>query len=150
MPESTKPPAVEADDRFPSGPWEGYFLDRRVTSAKGRMELDLTFRDGRIAGSGRDGIGPFTIAGRYDVSDGVCTWTKWYRSHPVRYRGFAEGKGIWGTWEIPPIQRDGFHIWPKGRGAEGEARRREEPRPITFEDDALEREPLVTVGTTEE
>jgi hypothetical protein len=140
MPEPNSPTS-EPDDRLPSGPWEGYFLDRRVSATKGQMELDLTFRDGRIAGAGRDGIGPFTIAGRYDTADGVCHWTKNYRTHSVRYRGFAEAKGIWGTWEIPPLYRDGFHIWPKGRGGDQQAQRREETPPLTFEDEALNLEP---------
>jgi len=32
----------------------------------------------------------------------------------VYYRGFREGKGIWGTWEIGIFAHGGFHIWPKG------------------------------------
>jgi hypothetical protein len=37
----------------------------------------------------------------------------------VFYRGFREGKGIWGTWEISVIGHGGFHIWPLAAG-EGE------------------------------
>jgi hypothetical protein len=37
----------------------------------------------------------------------------------VFYRGFREGKGIWGTWEIKLRNHGGFHIWPK-RVGEGE------------------------------
>ena len=37
------------------------------------------------------------------------------------YRGFREGKGIWGTWEITIRDHGGFHIWPRQAG-EGEAR----------------------------
>lgn len=142
MPEPNAP-TPETDSRFPSGPWEGYFLQRRLRATKGRMELDLTFRDGRITGAGRDGVGAFTIAGRYDTADGVCHWTKSYPFHDVRYRGFAEGKGIWGTWEIPPLDRDGFHIWPKGRGGEQESQRREETPPIAFDGEALDLEPTI-------
>jgi hypothetical protein len=39
----------------------------------------------------------------------------------VFYRGFREGKGIWGTWEITIQYHGGFHIWPRQAG-EGEAR----------------------------
>jgi hypothetical protein len=39
----------------------------------------------------------------------------------VFYRGFREGKGIWGTWEIKIWLHGGFHIWPRQAG-EGEAR----------------------------
>ena len=43
--------------------------------------------------------------------------------HSVSYRGFREGKGIWGTWELGAY-RGGFHIWPLSFG--GLAQRREE------------------------
>ena len=50
---------------------------------------------------GRDLIGPFLIRGRYQVDDGQCWWTKRYiGKHDVSYRGYNEGKGIWGLWEI--------------------------------------------------
>lgn len=142
---ASNPPAAESDDRFPSGRWQGYFLQRSLGETKRRMELDLTFREGRITGDGRDGVGPFTIKGRYDVADGTCFWTKRYPAHDVFYKGYAEGKGIWGTWEIELNDRDGFRIWPKGSGeGEEQSDRREETPPVTFEEDVLEREPLVT------
>lgn len=146
MPAPNPPPPNEADHRFPSGPWEGYFQQRSVSVAKGTMELDLTFRAGRVTGGGRDGVGPFRIAGGYDTAEGKVWWTKSYPFHTVFYRGFAESKGIWGTWEIARNDRDGFHIWPKGSGeGESERKRREESPPVTFEEDAFESEPLVSV-----
>ena len=39
--------------------------------------------------------------------------------HDIYYRGFREGKGIWGLRELPN-ESGGFHIWPLG---EGEANR---------------------------
>ncbi len=84
------------------------------------MELQLTFSKGVLTGSGRDWVGGFVLRGRYELLDGKCHWTKRYLDkHDVYYQGFNEGKGIWGTWEIPPIgdlayQRGGFHIWPEG------------------------------------
>ena len=42
-------------------------------------------------------------------------------AHTVFYRGFREGKGIWGTWEIEILSHGGFHIWPRAAG-EGDAR----------------------------
>jgi hypothetical protein len=87
------------------------------------MELRLTFRQGQINGEGRDWVGLFTIRGGYDVTDGKCHWTKRYLGrHDVFYKGFNEGKGIWGTWDIPAHQNagmhwhGGFHIWPEGMG----------------------------------
>jgi len=79
------------------------------------MELDLTFADGRMTGRGRDDVGEFTIRGHYDVTNRECHWTKSYvGAHEVYYRGFREGKGIWGTWEITVFDHGGFHIWPRG------------------------------------
>jgi hypothetical protein len=41
-------------------------------------------------------------------------------AHDVFYRGFREGKGIWGTWEILWDARGGFHIWPRSFAAANE------------------------------
>ena len=66
---------------------------------------------------GSDDVGNFRIRGRYDPSAGECYWTKSYiRAHEVFYRGFREGKGIWGTWEITVRDHGGFHIWPRRTG----------------------------------
>ena len=110
---------LESDPRFPSGPWTGFFLQKLIP-CRHLMELHLTFRQGTVTGEGRDWVGEFLVRGRYDVSDGRCHWTKRYvGKHDVFYRGFNEGKGIWGVWEIPTsaelgYQRGGFHIWPEG------------------------------------
>jgi hypothetical protein len=78
------------------------------------MQLHLTFANGVISGDGNDDIGRFLIKGRYDCQVSECYWTKTYvGSHDVFYRGFREGKGIWGTWEIGILNHGGFHIWPK-------------------------------------
>ena len=48
------------------------------------------------------GVHRSTLYRRYDVADGRCHWTKRYLGkHDVFYKGFNEGKGIWGVWEIP-------------------------------------------------
>src|SRR2546423_682668 len=84
------------------------------------MELNLTFSQGAMSGDGRDDVGLFLINGKYDVQSRECYWTKTYMgAHDVYYRGFREGKGIWGTWEIGIFARGGFHIWPVG-ASEGE------------------------------
>ena len=81
------------------------------------MDLNLTFSQGAINGDGNDDIGPFLIKGRYDPARLECHWTKTYvGSHDVFYRGFREGKGIWGTWEITIREHGGFHIWPRSAG----------------------------------
>ncbi|MEZ5963254.1 MAG: hypothetical protein R3F56_05335 [Planctomycetota bacterium] len=128
------PDAPSDDDRFPSGPWTGFFLDPRHPG-RHRMDLDLTFTRGKIGGGGADSVGAFTVFGRYS-DDGECRWTKEYPAHDVVYRGFREGKGIWGTWELQEhgrAVRGGFQIWPKGHG-EGiaESVEAEAPAPLAL------------------
>jgi hypothetical protein len=73
-----------------------------------------------MTGAGNDEVGRFVVKGQYDTQSLECWWTKTYvGAHEVFYRGFREGKGIWGTWEITVHDRGGFHIWPK-RDGEGE------------------------------
>ena len=58
------------------------------------------------------------VSGRYSVEDGQCHWVKQYiDQHNLFYKGYNEGKGIWGTWElvVPGASATGgFHIWPEG------------------------------------
>ena len=105
---------------FPSGPWTGFYNYR--PGDRHRMDLQLTFANGNMSGDGVDDIGRFLIKGRYDAASRECYWTKTYvGAHDVFYRGFREGKGIWGTWEITIQYHGGFHIWPRQAG-EGEER----------------------------
>jgi hypothetical protein len=110
---------METDPRFPSGPWTGFFLQRAIPG-RHLMEIRLTFRAGTLVGQGRDWVGSFVLQGHYNLADGRCEWTKQYLGkHDVNYRGFNEGKGIWGVWEIdwikdPALRSGGFHIWPEG------------------------------------
>ena len=86
------------------------------------MDLVLTFANHTLSGDGRDDIGLFFVAGRFDQTRGECYWTKTYiGAHHVFYRGFREGKGIWGTWEIGADGRGGFHIWPLKLGQNEQA-----------------------------
>jgi hypothetical protein len=61
-----------------------------------------------------------------------CYWTKSYAgAHDVFYRGFREGKGIWGTWEISLFGHGGFYIWPVASGeAESEKEKKEDTAPV--------------------
>lgn len=106
---------LETDPRFPSGRWTGFFLQKAIPG-RHQMELRLTFRGGQMTGEGRDFVGEFRILGRYALPEGTCYWTKEYLGkHDVFYRGYNEGKGIWGIWEITKDRlRGGFHIWPEG------------------------------------
>lgn len=117
-----------SDERFPSGPWTGYY--NYAPGDKHRMDLALQFSGGRVTGSGNDDVGRFWVQGCYDSAAGECWWTKTYPgSHDVFYRGFREGKGIWGTWEIGVVARGGFHIWPEGE-SEGESLALEANEPV--------------------
>lgn len=99
-----------------SGRWRGFYV-YASHAVRHRMELDLTFAHGAVRGDGSDGIGAFTIAGSYDDDSREVHWRKRYVGrHTVLYRGFHEGKGIWGTWEIPANWTGGFKIWPAGSG----------------------------------
>ena len=143
---SDQPTTHETDDRFPSGPWKGFFKQQMLADAKRQMELHLSFINGRVTGTGRDGIGAFSIVGHYEVESGKVWWTKKYSTHDVFYQGFAEENSIWGTWDIPPFHRDGFRIWPKGIADAMEHIEREEQQdtPVSFEaDDLIESETQV-------
>lgn len=117
-PDSDSQSSNETDDRFPSGPWEGFFLQPMLRKGRSWMELSLTFRAGVMTGEGRDQVGEFVVRGRYNLDDGKCWWAKRYLGkHDVHYNGYNEGKGIWGLWELTaPPWRGGFHIWPVGMG----------------------------------
>lgn len=111
------PVAPETDSRFPSGRWIGFFLDKRMPG-KHQMELTLDFAAGRMNGAGRDRVGQFVVTGSYDLADGKCEFVKQYlKAHAIVYKGYNEGKGIWGGWELVwhgSTMTGGFHIWPEG------------------------------------
>jgi hypothetical protein len=106
-----------SDELFPSGPWRGFY--NYAPGDRHRMDLQLTFAHGKLSGDGNDDVGVFTVKGQYNSAERECWWTKTYPgSHDVYYRGFREGKGIWGTWEISVFAQGGFHIWPRQAGEE--------------------------------
>jgi hypothetical protein len=79
------------------------------------MDLVLTFANNAVSGDGSDDISQFVVTGRFNETNGECYWTKTYLGgHDVYYRGFREGKGIWGLWDLPN-ESGGFHIWPLGQ-----------------------------------
>jgi hypothetical protein len=110
---------LEHDPRFPSGPWAGFFLQYWLPG-RHPTALHLSCRDGKLAGTGQDWVGEYTIDGHYELGTGRCEWTKQYLGkHAVAYRGVNNGRGIWGVWEIRQlgglyVDRGGFHIWPEG------------------------------------
>ncbi|MDR3639404.1 MAG: hypothetical protein P4L84_36725 [Isosphaeraceae bacterium] len=132
---------VEQDHRFPSGAWKGFFL-QPVLPGKNWMELNLTFRDGKLTGDGRDRVGEFLFRGRYELESGKCWWTKQYVGrHSIAYEGYNEGKGIWGVWTMPEVRtwRGGFRIWPVAMGdPTGETLKEQVEVPISVDVDTIE------------
>lgn len=124
---------TEADPRFPSGPWFGFYRQRGVQS---RQRFTLTFRAGRVDGEGKDPVAPFTVRGTYDVDSGRVSLTKSYGQYRVHYTGSATADGIPGTWEIRYAEfglafteQGEFHIWPDELAME-EARKLHAAEPV--------------------
>jgi hypothetical protein len=121
----------EQDPRFPGGPWTGFFLQYWLPG-RHTTNLRLSWHDGDMEGTGADIIGPYSITGRYDVTNGRCEWTKKYVGrHSVEYRGVNDGHGIWGVWELRQLgglftDRGGFHLWPMGTDVSEESKRTEQ------------------------
>lgn len=117
--------------RFPSGPWTGFY-NYKAGGNTHPMDLHLRFHGGVMEGDGVDDVGPFLIRGHYDEATLEASWVKSYVNlHDVLYHGFREGKGIWGTWNIPPWAHGGFHIWPVVEG--GIERQKEAEREVPVE-----------------
>jgi len=113
---------------FPTGPWRGFY-NYQAGGNKHRMDLILTFSKSSISGSGSDDVGKFEINGTFDAASGECFWKKTYlRAHTVHYRGFREGKGIWGVWKLS-FYSGGFHIWPVGNEDERKSLKEKERPP---------------------
>ena len=113
---------------FPSGPWKGFY-NYRAGGFRHRIDFNLTFSKGAISGSGVDKPGKFTLLGTYDEMTGECRWeAKYIGAHTVDYRGFREGKGIWGVWNL--LERSGgFRIWPIPQ-KRGQFEKMKEAKPI--------------------
>ena len=155
LPPATPPTALpqnETDERFPSGPWTGFFLQPALPG-RHWMELHLSFLEGKIRGEGRDWVGSFVVTGRYETETGKCWLSKKYLGkHDVAYMGYNEGRGIWGTWEmIDPPWKGGFHIWPEGMRMGDSVKAAEESEPVSgvivssWTEESLS-EDLVSVG----
>jgi len=112
---------------FPSGPWVGFYTYAGHPK-KFMMDLVLEFKNGRMTGDGADGIGMFVISGNYSEENGECAWVKQYVGrHAVDYKGYREGKGIWGNWTLTTA-KGGFHIWPLSEGGPVEVEKESEPK----------------------
>lgn len=112
MPEVADLSELEFDERFPSGNWIGWFVQRGNRSL---MRIHIAFHKGKIQAHGSDYLGRFTLTGTYDSDSGAVNFSKVYESSLslVLYHGYNEGKGIWGGWRFPDISdRGDFYIWP--------------------------------------
>ena len=114
---NAEPEQKEVDPRFPSGPWKGFWLQHGMSGRQWMRDVALAFADGRITGQGTDFVGEFVFRGRYSLDDGKVTLFKRYLgAHEVIYHGCNDGDGLWlwGTWQILPGDKGGFHLWPQG------------------------------------
>jgi len=123
---------VEMDERFPSGPWRGFYRQAGIQS---QQRMTLEFADGRISGRGSDPAAPFfTVSGTYDTATGIVRLIKRYATYQVYYDGTASSDGIPGTWSIQfagaTADTGAFHIWPDIVAME-ESRSLREQRPVT-------------------
>ena len=108
---------LETHSLFLSGEWEGFYTHEFGPNAhRHMMSFTLTFKNGTVIGSGIDDVNRFSWRGNYDKENLRCWMQKLYSSHTVFYNGHVDENGIWGSWEIPPYYRGGFHLWPKGMG----------------------------------
>lgn len=106
---------MEQDARFPSGEWNGFYLESHQPK-RGWMHLYLNFENGQITGEGTDYVGPWNAKGIYNLESGRCQWTKQYLGkHQVDYRGVVGDNGIQGEWTISYLT-GAFHIWPRSMG----------------------------------
>jgi hypothetical protein len=98
---------------YPSGRWEGFWVQERL----GRQPMTpflLHFAEGRITGEGRDVVGRFAVRGEYDEATGAVRLVKQYLGkHRVLYVGHPDGEGsIQGTWSIGDFQSGPFLLRP--------------------------------------
>jgi hypothetical protein len=108
--------AAETDERFPSGPWTGFWLQRSINGRQWMTGLWLKFANGKVEGGGSDWVGDFTFSGAYELEGGTCRLVKQYvGEHVVNYEGHNDGDGqwLWGVWTMT-FDRGGFHMWPAG------------------------------------
>lgn len=77
------------------GWWEQQGLGRQPME-----DLELTFRDGDVSGSGRDIVGDFILSGQLQ-SDRALLVKQYVGSHRVDYPGSFDGEGtLQGLWSI--------------------------------------------------
>lgn len=107
------------NERFPSGEWTGFFTFSGIEGIN-VMNLQLGFRERRVAGTGWNEDGRLVIVGSYSQpSREIIGTLRYRRSNKVSFRGFGDGArlgGCWGVWENenPSTVGGGFHIWPVG------------------------------------
>jgi hypothetical protein len=113
-PERNSTPTLSAEPTFPSGAWRGYYL-HRTSHDRHAMFLTLSFANGVVDGAGTDDLGLFIIEGSYDAQNLELNWKKSYPGQKdASYRGFREGRGIWGVWSVDAgTAGGGFMIWPE-------------------------------------
>ncbi|WP_299839280.1 hypothetical protein [uncultured Tenacibaculum sp.] len=116
---------LESHKFLPSGEWEGFYCYSH-SPAQHKMFIELSFKKGKIFGSGTDDINYFSWKGEYSLDTFKISMVKTYPSHTVDYNGDVDENGIWGRWNIGANFSGGFHIWPKKQNSEEESEALEE------------------------
>ncbi|WP_299679531.1 hypothetical protein [uncultured Tenacibaculum sp.] len=116
---------LESHKFLPSGEWEGFYCYSH-SPAQHKMTINLTFKKGKVSGSGTDDINYFSWKGDYNLEVFTVTMIKNYPSHKVNYKGDVDENGIWGSWNIGSDCSGGFHIWPKKQNSEEDSKALEE------------------------
>ncbi len=107
---------LETHQFLPSGEWEGFYRYSN-SQVKHEMSIELSFKKGKVFGSGTDDINYFSWKCNYSLETFKISMIKTYPSHTVNYQGDIDENGIWGIWTIHENCRGGFHIWPKKQQA---------------------------------
>lgn len=111
---------LESHPFLPSGAWEGFYC-YSYAPTQHKMEIELSFKKGKVFGSGVDDINYFSWKGDYSLDTFKLHMVKTYPSHTVDYNGDIDENGIWGSWSLKGKYGNltgGFHIWPKKQQSE--------------------------------
>ena len=104
---------MNSQSLIPTGQWNGFYIESHQEQ-RGWMHQYLEFNDGELKGEGTDYVVPWTLQGKYDLSELKCVWIKSYvGKHDVTYRGTISKTGITGIWDIRESLTGSFHIWPQ-------------------------------------
>ena len=92
--------------------WKGHFVQFNQNHP---MDFGLSISGTNVFGNGFDGVGSFSVSGKYDQNSGQMNFTKYYYgAHSVQYKGQHHKENgtdvIRGDWCIPGNSWDKFEL----------------------------------------